>query len=488
MSSSARWFLSLFILSNFIVLPIQAITSMAFAQSPSFEIEINDTSTQDDDYFCWTPIPGRVRIVGGTNPIAVQLTSRTTTTAAVEFQIDSGARPTSASFAPQPSISLTIPADGNWVQFWLAGSAPSSNGKDVEIIVTRSDTGTEVAKVPVMVRVRKDATTLNAGEVRRLLDALRSHHDVGNGSLASQYIKYATAHERAFTVGIHHGGNPRFWPLFLAWHRAFLLSLERELQSFDRTVTLPYWRFDQDDPTPGTPNRVQLFSPQFMGVVSGVTAPGGFLVEFDAQNPLRDWSILGKGALVRRQNGSTAAMPAGRLMSLFNQTDGQGRPVNTTYLRINGTIEGRYHNGAHNHIGGWLASGDSPTDPLFYLLHANVDRAWAAWQQREPSERFNQTLAVAYHAQGAYPGDNGQTRFRKGSYALDDMWPWGDNGGNQQTPDPLDDWPTIDFELPNGPGVGGTSDRPTPATMIDYLDRRGNGTGINACYDHILFK
>jgi tyrosinase len=33
----------------------------------------------------------------------------------------------------------------------------------------------------------------------------------------------------------------------------------------------------------------------------------------------------------------------------------------------------------HNIIGGWMADMSSPTDPIFYLHHGNVDRLWDAW-------------------------------------------------------------------------------------------------------------
>ena len=455
------------------------------AQTPRFEIEVNDTPTPDDDYFCWTPTPARVRMVGGETPVTVIVGGRGQSSGAVVFQAHNGARPTSADFSPRASVELKLVATGDWTPFWVAGSRASTNGKDTDIVVTRAD-GVEVAAVRVMVRVRKDAATLDADEIRRFLAALRTHHDLDNGGSASKYIKYADAHERAFRVGIHHGGSPRFWPLFLAWHRAFLLSIERELQSIDRSVALPYWRFDRDDAPKGGSRGI--FTPDFMGTVSGAAdKPGGFVVHFSNDNPLYGWSHPSDGALVRHRDGISALIPAGRLDSLFMQRSTAGNLINNTYIRVNGSLELRYHNGAHSRIGGWLNRADSPTDPLFYLLHANVDRAWALWQQRDPAVRFDPSRGEAYHAQGRYAGSS-RDRYRKGSYSEDLMWPWAGMPGNQGNEDPMDDWPEISFELPFGRGVGGSLNRPTPGSMIDYLDRRGRSAGIGACYDHIGFQ
>lgn len=434
-------------------------------------------------------------MLDGTAPVMVTVRSRNEGAGGqVVFQEHKGVRPTSSSFDPTDSLNLRVASNEGWTPFWIAGSIASENLKDVEIVVARADNGSEVAALSVMVRVRKDASALNEGEVRRLLSALRKHHDLDDGRLSSKYIKYADAHRRAFSVGIHGGTAPRYWPLFLAWHRAFLLSIERELQAIDRSVTLPYWRFDRDDPSMPTGNEVSVFSPQFMGTVSrNVDHGGAFIVEFSPQNPLHGWTTA-NGPLVRISDGSSAPIasvdPGGDpLHALFTAQSGSGKPINNTYYHVNGGIELQYHNRAHSYIGGWLMRSYSPEDPLFYLLHANVDRAWAQWQQLEPAVRFDPSNRDAYHAQGQYPGLGDMNgRFRKGSYANDEMWPWAADSGNPQDGDELDDWPDLRFDMPIGPSVGGSSSRPTPGDMIDYLDKRGVGGAIGVCYDSIGFQ
>lgn len=455
-----------------------------FAQS--VEIEVNDTASDLDDFICWSPRPARVRIVGGTTGQAVTVKiggEGAAGAGAVAFQ-SSAQKPTAATFSPSPTIDIAVSSDGSWTPFWIAGTKASKDGKDVSVVATEAD-GTELARLPVMVRVRKDARVLTPFERTLFLQAVRTLHDLDNGALASNFVKYAYAHNEAFDVGIHHGSAPTYWPLFLAWHRAFLLGFEQELQRIDPRVALPYWRFDLPDPGDvggGTP---VVFTPDFMGSVQGgAGAPGGFLVQFAPSNPLFGWQVPGLAALVRTADGTGAAMPEGRLQDIFDAKDVFGQPINAVYRGVNGAIELRYHNGAHSAIGGWLGQGYSPTDPLFFLLHANVDRGWAHWQAVTPAVRFDPSSTDAYHARGVYPGPGVAGRFQLGSYADDAMWPWTGVGGDQGTSDQNDDWPVIDQPFP----LASSSGAPIkPADMVDYLETRGAGLGVHACYDDIGF-
>jgi tyrosinase len=455
------------------------------ANAQVVEVEINNTSDTNDDFVCWSPMPTRVRLADGGVANAVTLTiSSMALPDGGRLVFQAGVdRPSRDTFSPTDSLDLQVSPNDGWVQFWVAGSTPSRDRDDTGIVI-KNEAGDVVAGLPAMVRVRKDARRLTAGERDRFLQALRTFHDVDNGALASNYVKYAAAHLQAFNVGIHHGTAPRFWPLFLAWHRGFLLSVEQELQAIDSSVALPYWLFDQPDPGQ-LGNTPLLFSEDFIGTVSGGTVtPGGFRVRFSPTNPLRGWTVPGLGALVRGQDATTAALPADRLESLFEAIDFTGQLLNTDYRNINGAIEFSYHNGAHSRIAGWLGRGDSPADPLFWLLHANVDRAWAVWQARD-SVRDDEGSLTAYHAQGAYPGPIAANRYRKGSYGQDIMWPWAGTDGDNGTQDPQDDWPEIAATFPVA--LGQSQLAPTPADMIDYLDRAGDGGALGACYDTLGF-
>ena len=462
--------------------------AISFAdQAPRLEVELNNTSTPHDDYFCWTPVPARIRIAGGTERVSVVLSSRSTHGGGeVVFQSHDGGRPASSGFSPKRTITLALRKDGSWTPFWIAGSKASTEGKDTEVVVTGLEDGTELASIPLMIRVRKDASALNLSEISRFLKALRTHHNLGNQTIASKYVKYAEAHEKASDLGIHLSFWSPYPPLFLAWHRALLLSVERELQAIDPAVSIPYWRFDRDDATDPA-----IFSVDFMGTVEGgdPVLGKGTAVQFSQQNPLNGW-VVGDGTLLARTNdGTEAIIPPGRLQMLLEARTDSGELIHASYADITGVLERRYHNGAHAEVGGTLGRFSSPGDPLFFLLHANVDRAWAMWQHANPVVRFDPTHVDAYPAQGSYPGMpvDGKELFRMGSYTNDPMWPWAGFSGDQNNEDPDDDWPEMRFDMPLGPGVGGVSSRPTPAKMIDYLDVRGTGSGTGACYDHLTF-
>ena len=407
------------------------------AQAQTAIIEINDTATQEDDYFCWSPTPARVRSwQAGALPVRITLQGEEIGGGgAVAFQDREATHPTPVDFAPTSSIALDLPADGGWVPFWIAGVRASAGSKDVGVIA-RDEGGNEIARAQVMVRVRKDAEKLTVSEINQFLSALRRSHDLDNSSLQSSYVKHYRAHDEAFRFGIHDGNTGA--PLFFAWHRAFLLNLERELQDIDPAVALPYWRFDQ--------RTTKLFTTDFIGTVRGsVASAGSFLVTFAPTNPLFGWRMPdGRGALVRERDGELGPIPANRLRELFDAVDSTGQLVNHTYRPANGAVEFRYHNGAHSEIGGWLGSGSSPRDPLFFLLHANVDRVWAHWQAE--FERFDPADLDAYHAQGAYPGPSSPLRFRKGSYLQDEMWPWSGSGGSRARAI-RDDWPDFGYAV-----------------------------------------
>jgi tyrosinase len=79
-------------------------------------------------------------------------------------------------------------------------------------------------------------------------------------------------------------------------------------------------------------------------------------------------------------------------------------------------MEGNPHGQAHVSFGGFIHDPPTaPKDPLFFLLHCNVDRLWAKWQLQ--NSRFDQTVAAAYDSN---PPNGNQIGHNLG----DTMWPW----------------------------------------------------------------
>ena len=58
----------------------------------------------------------------------------------------------------------------------------------------------------------------------------------------------------------------------------------------------------------------------------------------------------------------------------------------TDYASYTAALEGGPHNTAHRWVGGVMATGWSPLDPLFWLHHAQVDRLWWEWAGAHPGE------------------------------------------------------------------------------------------------------
>jgi tyrosinase len=55
------------------------------------------------------------------------------------------------------------------------------------------------------------------------------------------------------------------------------------------------------------------------------------------------------------------------------------------------------HNQVHDWVGGSMLTMFSPNDPVFWLVHANLDRLWAEWEDEHGYD---------YPVSGAPPGQN----------------------------------------------------------------------------------
>jgi len=350
------------------------------------EIVVNNSSKPDANYLTWAPSPLRVRM---TTPIAElprrQVTLRAKRKAGggdLVFYANLAAGAT-----PKRRIVLTLPMLGTSVSCFVAGrfGAASKNFGDVEIEVVAAKK--VIARLPVMVRIRKDATKLSASERDRFVSALAVLNNRGTG----RFVDFRNMHVNAASPEAHGGAG------FLPWHRAYLLDLERELQAIDPNVAMPYWRFDRP--------AAAVFKPNFMGASDPIGT-----VSFSAGNPLQFWSTDGVPGINRRPFFLVGTQsPSGLLDEL--QTIALGNSYSG--FRV---MEGNPHGSAHTSFGGFISSiGTAARDPLFFMLHANVDRLWAKWQHQR--NRFDPSLASAYDSGGA--GGN-----RVGHNLTDTMWPW----------------------------------------------------------------
>jgi tyrosinase len=425
------------------------------------EITFNGDGTAASRYVGWAPVPAQVRLSDPTDassPVAVRLQNQSITQGGqvVFFSAIPG--------TAQDDLAVTLPLAGTPVQFFLAGrfQRPSIADRDVNVQIVNSANNQAIGTASLTVRVRKNANTLSTAERNRLLAAFATLNNAGMGRFAD----FRNVHSSAGDPEAHQNAG------FPPWHRAYLLDLERELQRIDPSVALPYWRFDEPAPN--------LFTRDFMGVADVSTGR----VLFSATNPLQFWTTDGVIGIVRRPRFNTQTQQATSLLGPVLtevETFQLGLTATSTpvhrYSRFR-RYEGNPHGAAHVSFTGSISQ--IPTaakDPLFFLLHANVDRLWAKWQWL--NRRFDVNEASSYEPLGA-AGSPGTTRI--GHNSDDTMWPWNEittaprpstAPGGTMAPSPLT----------AAPGL-----RPTVRSMIDYQGALAAASRLGFDYDDVPFE
>ena len=108
-------------------------------------------------------------------------------------------------------------------------------------------------------------------------------------------------------------------------------------------------------------------------------------------------------------------------------------------------------------------------DPLFFLLHCNVDRLWAKWQKQ--NGRFNPAVAASYDSAAAPIGHN----------LPDSMWPWnGITGGTRPPTAP-------GGALAVSPSVSAPGTQPRVQQALDYQGTLNPATSLGFDYDDVRF-
>lgn len=181
-------------------------------------------------------------------------------------------------------------------------------------------------------------------EWKALIAAIDAMH--GTGASAPAYRRFVTTHIDAMSMshmdwsvhtmnmgsGLMRGKN------FLTWHRRFIKIFEERLQVVDPAVTIPYWDSITDRSIPAALSGSDL---------------------------LERWSV-------------TRSWNASQLGSIADLNAVKSFPG--TFTGFQTLLEGAVHSGTHNAVGGDMAGRASPTDPLFWLHHAFIDKTWADWQ------------------------------------------------------------------------------------------------------------
>jgi len=418
------------------------------------EIRIGATSTIDD-YFTWSPQLCNIRI---TNPDDVAADINVTirnlpSTNRLRFATESSLT-TITETATNATINVTLPEDGAWVNFYAAGffdpaaavtnDRGSSRDKDAVMEVVQA--ANVLCREGVMVRIRKNANNLSTEERDRFLNALQKL-DITHDKYQLFYDMHRNINDE-YRFEMHSVPSGEGNNSFLPWHRAMCLHLERFLQSVDPSVAIPYWKYDIPAPN--------IFSQSFMGQDNNVSNAG-----FNVSNPLAGWvapEVVSAGIIRNQrydpltQSPATPGIPGGGGPASI---DANTLAVGNNFGDINNEaasmpFEFGSHGPAHLKSGqgaSWIPDLDvAVRDPLFFLLHANVDRLWARWQWI--NDRFDPASANSYFPAGTFPA---VAPFPDdvAEYADETMWPWNGKTGPGPVATPLNVRPAT---APGGEG------------------------------------
>lgn len=159
---------------------------------------------------------------------------------------------------------------------------------------------------------------------------------------------------------------------FLAWHRRYLVELEGELHRVDTLLRpgaaeklgIPYWRWQDPFPTwltgflPAKDPNTGLTPPQRKNASPPAKANGADIDIILNQFSIQNTGLTGENDYTKFTYG---------IEGWGKRPDGTGLPA---------------HNHGHSWIGGIMNNTrTSPTDPMFWLHHAEIDRLWQIWRQ-----------------------------------------------------------------------------------------------------------
>ncbi|MGW1765416.1 tyrosinase MelC2 [Streptomyces sp. NPDC002073] len=234
--------------------------------------------------------------------------------------------------------------------------------------------------------IRKNQATLTADEKRSFVNAVLELKRTG------AYDTFVTTHNgfiMSDTDSSDRVGHRS--PSFLPWHRRFLLEFEQALQAVDASVALPYWDWTAD-----RTSRSSLWAPDFLGGTG--RARDGQVIDGPFAYAQGKWDINvrvdGRSYLRRALGTSVAQLPTraevdGVLaMSVYDTAPWNSASASGFRNHLEGWRGVNLHNRVHVWVGGQMATGVSPNDPVFWLHHAFIDKLWADWQKLHPQSGY----------------------------------------------------------------------------------------------------
>lgn len=236
--------------------------------------------------------------------------------------------------------------------------------------------------------VRKNQASLTADEKRRFVAALLELKRSG------RYDEFVALHNTFIMSDTDHGERTGHRsPSFLPWHRRLLLEFERALKAVDASVALPYWDWSGDGA--GAWARSSLWASDFLG--GSGRSRDGRVTDGPFAASTGNWPITvgvdGRTYLRRALGAGGRTLPTrAEVESVLALSTYDMPPWNSASDGFRNHLEGwrgvNLHNRVHVWVGGHMATGASPNDPVFWLHHAYVDKLWAQWQRRHPGSGY----------------------------------------------------------------------------------------------------
>lgn len=229
--------------------------------------------------------------------------------------------------------------------------------------------------------IRKNVKNLTAAERSKFVAAVKELHRQGG------YQPFVGTHVSWALPPLAGPSYAHFTSSFLPWHRYFVLEFERALQRIDATVSVPYWDFTRERSTTAIPWRSDFMGGDGSGadhaVTTGPFRQGQWVIDtYTNQNFIK--RAFGANA---PDLPTLAQLQAVLGMNAYNEPPWDGSTANGFVSHLEGWAEtagGNMHNQVHSWIGGTILSAASPADPVFWLLHAFLDKVWVDWQAAHP--------------------------------------------------------------------------------------------------------
>jgi tyrosinase len=271
------------------------------------------------------------------------------------------------------------------------------------------------------IAVRKDVKDMTAQEKKDFVDAViklkhtRSPFGKNKISLYDVFVYYHRRVSNLKRDGAHRG------PAFLPWHREFLYAFEAALENVSGKddLAIPYWNWT--DPA----STAAVFGEDFMGgngvagkhhaVMNGPFRKGRWRIRVAegaaSDNPFEpDVDQVADHPYIQRAFGSSEEhgvkdLPtAAEMERVLAVTEYDSKPWNKNsdprfsfrcalegWGRPDAVDDRGAHNQVHLWVGGeWKERGGtqlgtisgaaSPNDPVFWLIHSNIDRLWTGWE------------------------------------------------------------------------------------------------------------